>query len=112
MSELKKLEIDQIKHLEPNEFNLCEISFFEVISEENNQTSHLPSDSYHLMLGKSHGLWTEDIGFDEEKEEFLLQLDSSFVTNAKWNDWGDCYFIISKEDLKNFNFDNVRVATA
>ena len=63
------------------------------------------------MFGNSNKVNDDDIEFDPENE-FLLQLDSNKITGSNWNETGEynnLYFLISKEDLMNFNFDNVKV---
>lgn len=46
--------------------------------------------------------------FDEgEKDVLLLQLDVEDECGIMFGDSGNCFFLISKEDLKNRNFDNV-----
>ena len=40
-------------------------------------------------------------------DTLLLQLDCDDECNIMFGDSGNCYFLISKEDLKNRNFDNV-----
>lgn len=46
--------------------------------------------------------------YDEGKyDTLLLQLDCDDELEIMFGDSGNCYFLISKEDLKNRNFDNV-----
>lgn len=58
------------------------------------------SDSEHLTL--------EDIN-NALKWKLLFQFDSDDHLDVSWGDWGRVYFFIHEDDLKNQNFDNIKI---
>ena len=42
--------------------------------------------------------------------KLLFQFDSDDNLEFSWGDWGRVYFFIHEDDLKNRNFDNVKIA--
>jgi len=103
--------------------NAFEEGFFENDTEESETTSN------HHLLGNYNGIQDEfhELNFidDEVKEhdnlsleqmqkalkwKLLFQFDSDNNLEMSWGDWGRIYFFIHEDDLKNENFDNIKIS--
>jgi uncharacterized protein YwqG len=85
-----------------------EKSFDEMVFGNHFRLSHLFGYSQNIQDPIK-----EEMNFsDEEYDDWLvlLQLDSEESSDMMWGDDGKLYFMIHKEDLKNKNFDNVKMS--
>lgn len=86
------------------------------------------STSNHHLLGNYKGIQNEyhELSFIDRVDSFekielteiesalkwklLFQFDSDDHLEMNWGDWGKIYFFIKEEDLKNRNFDQVKIS--
>lgn len=104
-------------------------AFEKGIFEDSYEKEETETTSNHHLIGNYKGIQNEyhELNFiDFEIEDFekmtvaeiekalkwklLFQFDSDDNLEISWGDWGRIYFFIHEEDLKNKNFNNVKIS--
>lgn len=105
-------------------------AFKEGIYEDSYEQGETETTSNHHLTGNYKGIQNEfhELNFiDSEIEDFknltileiekalkwklLFQFDSDDNLEISWGDWGRIYFFIHEDDLKNQNFENIKIST-
>ncbi len=101
-------------------------AFDEAIFDAKYEDGESETTSNHHLLGPYQGIQHEshELNFVQIKDfqqpslaeinqalawKLLLQIDSDDQLELIWGDWGRVYFFILAEDLKNLNFDRVKI---
>ncbi|MFK8102614.1 MAG: YwqG family protein [Saprospiraceae bacterium] len=101
-------------------------AFDEAIFDAKYEDGESETTSNHHLLGPYQGIQHEsyELNFVSIKDfqqvtlaeidqalewKLLLQIDSDDLLELSIGDWGRVYFFILAEDLKNLNFDNIRI---
>lgn len=104
-------------------------AFEEGIFEDSYEKGETETTSNHHLIGNYKGIQNEfhelnfadfkiqdfkDLSLEEIdkalKWKLLFQFDSDDNLEISWGDWGKIYFFIHEDDLKNHNFDNIKIS--
>jgi len=117
---LRLERIQKITGTDVKPINAFEEEIFEELENETISNHHLIGN-YKGIQGEYYELSVTNFKIENFKKmtlpeiekalkwQLLFQIDSDKNLELSWGDWGRIYFFIHEDDLKNQNFENVRI---